>query len=73
MKEIKSLKENSKKEDSKIVVKAIISCSNCGYKKVFKKTFDRDSLDMLVVSAKVMAWSVCDCGKLVEFSMEFSI
>ncbi|NMC08247.1 MAG: hypothetical protein GYA24_23780 [Candidatus Lokiarchaeota archaeon] len=56
--------------DSKIKVKAILHCSNCGYHKTFSRMFDRKDLDQLVVSAKVMSWSACECGELVEFSLE---
>lgn len=60
-------------EETMINVKAILECNNCGYKKVFKNKFKRDDMEMLVVSAKVMAWSVCECGELIEFSLEFDI
>ncbi len=56
-----------------IGVKATLSCPGCGSVKRFKNTFDRKHLDMLVVSSKVMAWSVCDCGELLDFSLEFEI
>ncbi|MHA1684326.1 MAG: hypothetical protein ACTSUE_25540 [Promethearchaeota archaeon] len=59
--------------ESKILVKAVLACPNCGYRKAFKNKFDREEMEMLVVSAKVMAWSVCDCGELIEFSLEFEI
>lgn len=57
----------------KIRAKATLACPSCGYKKVYKNVFDRDNLDMLVVSSKVMAWMACDCGELIEFSLEFDI
>ncbi len=56
-----------------IRVKATLSCSNCGYKKSFKNQFERKKLDMFVVSVKVMAWAACDCGELMELSLEFEI
>ena len=61
------------KKGSLIRVKATLACPSCGYSKSFKNQFDRKDLDMLVVSAKVMAWSACDCGELVDFSLEFEI
>ena len=59
--------------DSKIKVKAMLLCPSCGYKKMFKNQFDRKHLDQLVVAAKVMAWAACDCGDLIEFSIELEI
>ena len=56
-----------------IKVKATLQCPSCGYHKSYKNAFSRKHLDMLVVSSKVMSWSVCDCGELLDFSLEFEI
>nr|MDO8113409.1 hypothetical protein [Candidatus Sigynarchaeota archaeon] len=65
--------QSASPNDTKIKVKAMLLCPSCGYKKVFKNQFDRKHLDQLVVSAKVMAWAACDCGDLIEFSLELEI
>jgi hypothetical protein len=59
--------------ESRIKVKAILHCPNCGYRKTFSKMFERKDLDQLVVSAKVMAWAACDCGDLIEFSLDVEV
>ncbi len=61
--------------ETRIKVKAILHCSNCGYHKTFTRMFERKDLDQLVVSTKVMAWAACpgDCGDLVEFSLEVEV
>ncbi|MHA1792966.1 MAG: hypothetical protein ACTSVI_10010 [Promethearchaeota archaeon] len=57
----------------KIKVKAILHCSNCGYNKAFKNEFTRENLEMLVVSAKVMSWTTCECGEMVDLELIFEI
>ncbi len=59
--------------ETRIKVKAILHCSNCGYHKTFTKMFERKDLDQLVVSAKVMDWAACDCGDLIEFSLDVEV
>lgn len=65
--------EETTKKRNMIKVKAILSCKNCGYNKAFKKEFTRENIEMLVVSAKVMDFSSCDCGEMIELRLEFDI
>lgn len=65
--------EDTNKTKNVIKVKAILNCKNCGYSKAFKKIFTRDNIEMLVVSAKVMDFSSCDCGELISLQLEFEI
>ncbi len=59
--------------ESRIKVKATLHCPNCGYNKTFSRMFERKDLDQLVVSAKVMSWAACDCGDLIEFSLQVEV
>ncbi|UCC20309.1 MAG: hypothetical protein JSV62_03205 [Promethearchaeota archaeon] len=57
-----------------IQVRAIISCSNCGYKKKFRNQFPRKDLELLTVAVKVFEWMVCDkCGDLLKLDLEFQV
>jgi DNA-directed RNA polymerase subunit RPC12/RpoP len=60
--------------DSLIKVRAIISCPSCSYKKKFKNQFQRDQLELMVVTLKVFDWMVCSkCGDLLKLDLEFEI
>ncbi|MFX0098259.1 MAG: hypothetical protein ACFFCS_01680 [Candidatus Hodarchaeota archaeon] len=65
--------EVSSKKRNAIKVKATLNCKNCGYNKAFKKEFTRENIEMLVVSAKVMDFSSCDCGEMIDLKLEFEI
>lgn len=57
-----------------IQVRAIISCSNCGYKKKFKNQFPRKDLELLTVAVKVFEFITCNkCGDLIKLDLEFNI
>ncbi|MFX1380620.1 MAG: hypothetical protein ACFFA4_16175, partial [Promethearchaeota archaeon] len=57
-----------------IQVRAIISCSNCGYKKKFRNQFPRKDLELLTVAVKVFEFITCNtCGDLIKLDLEFNI
>ena len=57
----------SSKHDEPIQVRAIISCSNCGYKKKFRNQFLRKDLELLTVAVKVFDYITCNkCGDLIK-------
>lgn len=65
--------EESSKHDEPIQVRAIISCSNCGYKKKFRNQFLRKELELLIVAVKVFDWLTCNkCGDLLKLDLEFN-
>ena len=66
-------KDSSPVDAEKIKVKATLECPSCGFKKSFKNAFSRKQLEQLVVAAKVMSWMACDCGDLLNFSLELEI
>jgi len=79
--EIENFQQNGEKilSDSEsnpvlINVRAIITCPNCSFKKVFKNRFYRKDIEQIKVSLKVFDWMVCDkCGELLNLSLEFQI
>jgi len=65
---------DSEHNEGLIYVRAIISCPNCTYKKVFKKQFLRKDIEQIKVSLKVFDWMACDqCGDLLNLNLEFKI
>ncbi|MFW9941085.1 MAG: hypothetical protein ACFFFT_08585 [Candidatus Thorarchaeota archaeon] len=63
----------SSKHDEPIQVRAILSCSNCGYKKKFKNQFLRKDLELLIVAVKVFEFITCNkCGDLIKLDLEFN-
>ena len=78
--EIDNTKTSSKesmdgsKSSDLIKVRAIISCPNGDYKKIFRNQFLRKEMEMMVVSFKVFDWLTCNkCGELLKLDLEFSI
>ncbi|MFX1572138.1 MAG: hypothetical protein ACFFB0_05275 [Promethearchaeota archaeon] len=78
--EIDNTQKNSKKSVSMsessdmIKVRAIISCSNCNYKKKFRNQFHRKDLELLTVAVKVFDWLTCNkCGDLLKLDLEFNV
>jgi DNA-directed RNA polymerase subunit RPC12/RpoP len=78
--EIENTKNSSEKaigalnESDLIQVRAIISCSNCGYKKKFRNQFPRKDLELLTVAVKVFEFITCNtCGDLIKLDLEFDI
>jgi hypothetical protein len=61
--------------DSDLIhVKAIISCSSCNYKKMFRNQFPRKDLELLTVAVKVFEFITCNkCGDLIKLDLEFNI
>ena len=57
-----------------IQVRAIISCTNCGYEKKFRNQFPRKDLELLTVAVKVFEFITCNtCGDLIKLDLEFNI
>lgn len=78
--EIDNTKDNSVKSVSGsrhndlIQVRAIISCSSCSYKKMFRNQFPRKDLELLTVAVKVFDWMTCNkCGDLLKLDLEFKV
>jgi len=68
-------KEPLKKQiDNDIIkVRANLSCPTCGYERSFTNTFKRDSVELLTVSLKIFEWLTCDCGTLIDLSLDFEM
>lgn len=60
-------------DDDKITVRALLSCPNCGYQRSFTNTFKRSSIELLTVSLKIFEWLTCDCGALIDLTLEFNM
>jgi len=57
-----------------IIVRAIISCPTCSFKKKFKNQFHRDQMEYMIVALKVFDWMACNnCGDLLRLDLEFDI
>ncbi|MGQ4872476.1 MAG: hypothetical protein ACP6IY_00220 [Promethearchaeia archaeon] len=64
----------AKGESDIITARAIMTCPNCGWKKVFKNQFYRKDIEMMVVSLKVFDWLTCPkCGELIDLNLEYDI
>ncbi|MFX1457468.1 MAG: hypothetical protein ACFFDB_19035 [Promethearchaeota archaeon] len=65
---------NSSLDNELIKVRAIISCPNGDYKKIFRNQFLRKDLNLLIPSLLVFDWLTCNnCGELLELNLEFII
>ena len=78
--EIYNRKESSKgavndsEQNDLIIVRAILSCSSCGFKKKFRNHFRRSRIEEMVVSLKCFDWLCCyQCGDLLNLNLEFEI
>jgi hypothetical protein len=67
---IKGTLKDQEKNDI-IKVRAIISCPNCGYNRSFTNNFKREAIELLIVSLKVFEFLTCDCGSLIDLTLEF--
>ncbi len=60
--------------DDLIKVRAIITCPNGDYKKMFRNQFLRKEIEIMIVSFKVFDWLTCNkCGELLKLDLEFNI
>ncbi len=73
-------KKNSSKEPLKkqidmdmIKARANLTCPTCGYERSFTNIFKRDSIELLTVSLKIFEWLTCDCGTLINLTLEFQM
>ncbi|KKN15210.1 hypothetical protein LCGC14_0988340 [marine sediment metagenome] len=64
---------NSSENSDLIKVRAILSCSSCGYKKKFRKQFRRSQMEEIMVSIRIFDWMTCSCGDLLDLNLEFNI
>ncbi len=71
---VKSLENVEAVKNDVIVARATISCPSCDYKKVFKNSFRRKDMELMVVAFKVFDWLACNkCGDLLQLNLEFQI
>ncbi|MHA1293444.1 MAG: hypothetical protein ACTSQJ_12340 [Promethearchaeota archaeon] len=62
------------KRSDLLIVRAIISCPICNYRKIFRNQFLRQDIELMVVALKVFDWMVCNsCGELLNLDLEFFI
>ncbi|MFO8017822.1 MAG: hypothetical protein R6U96_04250 [Promethearchaeia archaeon] len=64
---------DSESRSNLIRVRAIITCPNCDYNKVFRNKFTRENIESMIVAIKCFDWLTCDCGELLELELEFEI
>ena len=61
-------------QEKGIRARAIISCSKCKTKKIFRNVILRKNLELLVVTLKILDWMTCEkCGGIIQLEMEFEI
>ena len=57
-----------------IIVRAILSCPSCDFRKKFRNQFRRSKIEEMVVSLKCFDWLCCyQCGDLLNLNLEFEI
>lgn len=72
--DVGKVKSEMHQENTLIHVRAIISCSKCGYKKTYKNRFLRKDIELMKTSLLVFDWLTCDkCGELLTLDLEFQI
>lgn len=59
-------------EHEGIEVRAKIFCKNCGYSRVFRNRIDRNNMELIVVTFKVLDWTTCPkCNELLSTHFEY--
>ena len=78
--EIDSNKSEAEKGSNKselgenlIIVRAVLSCPSCSYRKAFKNQFQQKNIENMVVNLKIFDWMTCSCGELLNLNLEFEI
>ncbi len=71
---VKSLETPETVKNDVIIARATITCPSCSYKKIFKNSFRRKDMELMVVAFKVFDWLACNnCGDLLKLDLEFQI
>ncbi len=57
-----------------ITARATIFCPGCGYTRIFRNQFQRENMELVVVSSKILDWMTCEkCGTMLNLKLEYEI
>jgi hypothetical protein len=67
--------EDPDEEEFRIITaRATIYCPKCGYSRTFRNRFQRENIELVVVSFKILDWMSCErCGTMLNSRLEYEI